>query len=55
MRVTLKEDAVKSLAEFFPDLAPSQAIRRLLALPATERKARRKKSRKWWSILRIRR
>jgi len=53
MRVTLKEDAVKSLTEFFPNLAPSQAIRRLLALPATERKARQarpKKSRKWWNI-----
>jgi len=43
--IRVKQDVHVELDKRYPGLSPHQAIRKLLGLPATERKARRKKSR----------
>lgn len=43
--IRVKDDVLYELEKLYPGLSPHQAIRNILGLSATERKARRRKSR----------
>jgi len=43
--IRISQDVWGELDRLYPGISPNQAIRKLLGFPATERKARRRKSR----------